>query len=107
MLINEKIMSKILQADKKLGVKDLQYFIDVFNKTGSVEVGYRASCGATHITMKVFREWSKIVILMKKEGILIEETQIIHKNRYATNNGGFWNSVVFTLITNNEPQKAS
>jgi|SRR6478609_2264205 len=98
MLISEKTMNKILQAEIRLGgKKDLQYFVDTLKITGSVEVGYRATCGSTDRTMKVFREWRKIVKLLNKDGNILEEIEVIHKNRYATNNGGFWNSVIFKI----------
>lgn len=62
-----------------------------------VEVGYRAQCGSTHITQKVFASWRLIISQLRKDGFQVSEENITHKNSYATNNQGFWKSVVFKV----------
>lgn len=75
----------------------LRYDLDVLKSSGAVEVGYRQQCGATHVTMKAYREWVKIVAALQKNGIPIEVTPVTHGNAYATSNGGFWNSNIYKV----------
>jgi hypothetical protein len=63
-----------------------------------VEVGWRESCGTTDFTMHVYREWVKVVKRLEKEGLKIKQERIKHGNSYATNKGGFWNSIVYSLV---------
>lgn len=65
--------------------------------SGSVEVGYRSCCGTTDKTHKVYKEWLKVLKALKKDGLEITEENQKHKNAYATNNGGFWNSTIFRI----------
>jgi hypothetical protein len=64
----------------------------------SVEVGYRATCGCTDQTLKDYRVFQKFIAAMRSQGINVSETPVKHSNRYATNNGGFWNSYIFEII---------
>lgn len=103
-MISEKIKTKIDSADKRLNLlygydrNIIVFYIDTIIQNGSYEVGYRSQCGSTHITQKIYREFYKIILLMRKEGFEINEEPVKHGNRYATNNGGFWNSTIFKLI---------
>jgi len=72
-------------------------FINTLVKTGRVEVGWRECCGKTDSTMYQHREWVKIVSMLRKDGVVVNEEQVKHKNAYATNNGGFWNSIIYSV----------
>lgn len=102
--LNENICKKIHAADTRLKENDNYSSISIESNITmlflwkSIEVGYRQQAGSTHPTHKMFREWIKIIKLLRKEGFNITETLIKHNNAYATNNGGFWNSSVFKLI---------
>lgn len=63
----------------------------------SVEVGYRAGCGRTDRTHKVFKEWLKILKLLRKDGFIIEEKNVLHANKSPTMAQGFWNSTIYSL----------
>jgi len=103
-MLNDNIKNKIHSADQKLNVlvgynaNNLTTSFNILFKYGSVELGYRSQCGATHSTMKTYREFCKILKLLKKDGFNFEEENVKHGNAYATNNGGFWNSTIFKLI---------
>lgn len=102
-MLSEKIQTKIHLADKRLNLlvgyeaNNIKNYIDSFIKNGSIEVGYRSSCGTTHSTMKTFSEFYKVIKMLRKEGLEITEESVKHKNAYATNNGGFWNSTIFKI----------
>lgn len=103
-MLSDNIKNKIRSADQKMNVivgynaNNIEKNFDNLFKNAFVEVGYRSSCGSTHSTMKTYREFYKILKLLRKEGFEISEENVIHGNAYATNNGGFWNSIIFTLI---------
>jgi hypothetical protein len=63
-----------------------------------VEVGYRATCGCTDQTMRDFEVFRKFIKALKAQSLDINETPVVHKNAYATNNGGFWNSHIFEVL---------
>ena len=63
-----------------------------------VEVGYRSTCGCKDQTMKDFEIFRKFLNSLKAQGISVSEKPINHKNAYATNNGGFWNSYIFKVV---------
>lgn len=102
--VSENIKSKVLQFDKNLNKitgyesNELDRCLRCLLVTGCVEVGYRSQCGSTHNTQKVYRDWVKVVKLLKNEGHTIKEEPVTHKNAYATNNGGFWNSTIYTIV---------
>lgn len=103
-MISESTKEKIKLADKKLNLlhcyeaNNISKNINDLINNGNVEVGYKSQCGATHVTQKSYREFYKIINLLKKEGYSISEELVKHNNKYATNNGGFWNSVIFKII---------
>ena len=66
-------------------------------RAGSVEVGFRTSCGSTDFTMYVNREWRKVIKQLQKLGLSVVEQPIQHGNAYATNKGGFWSSSVYKI----------
>jgi hypothetical protein len=63
----------------------------------AVEVGYRATCGSTHKTMKDYEVFKKFIKALKAQGLEVSEMPVKHGNAYATNNGGFWNSYIFEI----------
>lgn len=62
---------------------------------GAVEVGYRSSCGVTDPTIFAHREFIKA---LKRLKINVTEKPVHHDNSYATISGGFWRSIVYTVI---------
>lgn len=105
-MISEKMQNAIGLADNKLNLlhgwesNSIQTYIDDFFKNSQVEIGYRAQCGSTHLTQKIYNEFVKITYKLKKEGYSIDQENVKHKNAYATLNQGFWNSTIFRLIKN-------
>jgi hypothetical protein len=101
--ISELLKAKMEAADQKMNevqgyeANSISNYVNTLLQQGKVEVGYRAQCGATHSTQKVFRQFLKIVKLLQAEGFKVYQENVTHKNAYATNNGGFWNSIVFNL----------
>lgn len=97
------ILSKIRRADERQnkiqGWESNNIIGDITKlfEYGFVEVGYRAQCGSIHKSQKSFSEFSKIIKALEKKGVKIEIEIQKHKNAYATNNGGFWNSSVFKI----------
>lgn len=67
--------------------------IEKLNKEKSIVFGYRASCGSTNRTMKVFRIWSQVLKEFEKQGVFLRSENLTVGNSYATNKGGFWNEV--------------
>lgn len=103
MLTHEKTIAMAEKLDVKVGgiqgypSNTLRQWLATLIDRGSVEVGWRESCGHTDLTLKVYREWLKIVKSLKRAGFNIVEERIKHKNGYASNNGGFWNSIIYSL----------
>lgn len=105
MELSQTILSRIKSMDKKLNQQcdhepnELRGNLQKLLEHGRVEVGWRESCGTTGFSLKAHREWVKVVKILKKEGLEITEDQVKHKNSYATLSGGFWQSIVYTLIS--------
>lgn len=101
---HECVWSDIAKADAKLNAalgynsNELAYWYGTLLKTGSVEVGWRECCGTRHSTAKARAEWLNIVKKLSRTGTKFDVQRVKHKNRYATINGGFWNSEIFTII---------
>jgi len=74
---------------------DIAGYYSELQKYGLVEVGWRESCGATDKTHVAYRSWRKIITLMTKSGAVITEQRVKHGNAYASNKGGFWQSIIF------------
>lgn len=94
----EFIAKKDILLDKRNGwdAKNLMKYA-VALTAGQVEVGWRETCGTTDMTMHTYREWVKVVSKLKKDGFVISEERVKHKNAYASNNGGFWNSIIYKV----------
>ena len=101
--ISNKIHKKIQDADARLvkkhkcSMNSIKFFVEKLFEFGEVEVGYRTQCGSTHDTQKIYREFVKILALLRKEGHFITEEKIKHKNAYASNNEGFWQSSSYKI----------
>ena len=67
--------------------------IEKLNKDKSLVFGYRASCGSTDRTMKVFRIWSQALKEFEKQGVFLRSENLTVGNSWATLKGGFWNEV--------------
>lgn len=65
-----------------------------------VEVGYRAGCGRTDKTHKVFREWIKVIKALRNDGFDIQETNVNHANKSPTMAQGYWNSIIYSIKNN-------
>jgi hypothetical protein len=93
-----EITDKILKLNKKANaISSMQNEIiehtERLNKEKSIVFGYRASCGSTDRTMKVFRIWSQVLKEFEKQGVFLRSENLTVGNSYATNKGGFWNEV--------------
>lgn len=101
MTIQESIKAADERLNKKRGypANDISFIFERLNQNGLIEVGWRESCGKTHITQEIYREWVKVVKIMRKSGIAVQEERVKHKCAYATNAGGFWNSIIYTIKT--------
>lgn len=102
--LGKKLQEKIKLADKKSNeyagyeANSISKYVEDLISLNPVEVGYRAQCGSTHGTQKTYREFIKVIQALEKEGFEISQERVKHKNAYATNNGGFWQSIIFKLI---------
>lgn len=93
-----EITDKILKLNEKAnGISSMQNeiieSIEKLNKEKSFVFGYRASCGSTDRTMKVFRIWCQALKEFEKQGVFLRSENLTVGNSYATLKGGFWNEV--------------
>ena len=93
-----EITDKIFKLNEKANLisamkNEIIESIEKLNKEKSIVIGYRASCGSTDRTMKVFRVWRQALIELEKQGIFLRYENLPVGNSYATNKGGFWNEV--------------
>lgn len=93
-----EITDKILKLNERANLisainNEIIESIEKLNKEKSIVIGYRASCGSTDRTMKVFRVWRQALIEFEKQGIFLRLENLPVGNSYATNKGGFWNEV--------------
>ena len=76
----------------------LARWYELLCKQGEVEVGWRECCGARSVTAYAYTEWRKVIKRLERaHGIKVTVERVKHKNAYASNNGGFWNSEIFRL----------
>jgi hypothetical protein len=92
------ITDKIVKLNEKANAissmqNEIIEHIEKLNKDKSIVFGYRASCGSTDRTMKVFRIWSQVLKEFEKQGVFLRSENLTVGNSYATNKGGFWNEV--------------
>jgi hypothetical protein len=105
MNISEKTLQQIESIDNKINSwygydnNEMKRLIESLRRDGYVEVGWRTQCGSTDRTQKVYREWCKVIKMLSKDGIRLSEESVKHKNAYATNNGGFWNSIIYKIAS--------
>ncbi len=93
-----EITDKILKLNEKANAissmqNEIIEHIEKLNKEKSIIVGYRASCGSTDRTMKVFRIWCQALKEFEKQGVFLRSENLSVGNSYATLKGGFWNEV--------------
>ena len=99
---SDRLAALIEKADARLSkragykISDISRNAELLAKD-RVEVGWREACGCTDYTAHVYAEWLKVIAMLKKFGVKITEERQKHGNRYATNAGGFWNSIVYKL----------
>lgn len=104
MNISEKTKSFMQKQDanlnKKLGWEAnlLAFHLNILQLKGSVEVGWREACGSTDRTMKEHEAWTKVIKKLVTDGNKISEERVKHNNRYAGCNGGFWCSIIYTVM---------
>lgn len=92
--ITEKILNLNEKANLISSINDaIIEAIENLNKEKYFVFGYRASCGSTDRTMKVFRIWCQALKEFEKQGVFLRSENLAVGNSYATNKGGFWNEV--------------
>lgn len=94
----DSLIARIDKYDATHTLHPVRDYFDTLMDKGSVEVGYRVCCGAKSDTAKVNDDWQKVIKTLRRHGYTITEQDVKHKNAYATNNGGFWNSTIYTII---------
>lgn len=87
------------KIDQMIGYQSrrLEGWLEDLLNNGRVEVGWRASCGTTDMTHKIYREWLKVIKSLRKDGVAVSEENVKHKNAWATKSGGFWNSIIYSV----------
>lgn len=95
---NIEITDKIMKLNGKANIissiqNEIIENIEKLNKEKSLVFGYRASCGSTDRTMKVFRIWCQTLKEFEKQGVFLRSENLTVGNSYATLKGGFWNEV--------------
>jgi hypothetical protein len=93
-----EITDKIVKLNEKANAissmqNEIIEHIEKLNKDKSIVFGYRASCGSTDRTMKVFRIWSQVLKEFEKQGVFLRSENLTVGNSWATLKGGFWNEV--------------
>lgn len=103
MELSIKTKEAIVKADQRINkiygweTNEIQSKVNCLKEFGTVEVGWRESCGTCDNTQKVYREWVRLIKRIRKDGIKINEERKSFKNSYATLSGGFWQSVIYSL----------
>lgn len=95
---NIEITDNIIRLNEKANLissikNEIIESIEKLNKDKSLVFGYRASCGSTDRTMKVFRIWSQALKEFEKQGVFLRSENLTVGNSWATLKGGFWNEV--------------
>ena len=102
-LLSEKVEAFIAKKDLILNKRagwdknDLAGYVNKLMEFGTIEVGYRATCGCTDATRHVWDKWVMVLKKLRADGFEISEEKQKHGNAYATDSGGFWESTVYTL----------
>jgi len=100
------------KADSKLNARagyqsnQLRHWFDSLMNRGTVEGGWRESCGTTDLSAKIRAEWVKVTKRLQKAGIHFVVERVKHNNGWATKCGGFWHSEIFTIPTVKESMAA-
>lgn len=105
LIVSDKIYTfidkqdEILNSKNSVHVNELRKLIYTLEKMMQVEVGWRESCGKTDDTVYIKRAWEKVLKKLRDNGNVINEERVKHKNSYATLSGGFWNSIIYKVIS--------
>ena len=94
----------IAKADARINARfgyqsdTLARWYELLCRQGEVEVGWRQCCGTRSVTAYAYQEWCKVIKQVERaRGIKFAVERVKHKNAYASNKGGFWNSEIFRL----------
>lgn len=100
----DTISAFIAKADARINARfgyqsdTLARWYELLCRQGEVEVGWRQCCGTRSVTAYAYQEWCRVVKRVERaKGIKVAVERVKHKNAYASNNGGFWNSEIFRL----------
>jgi hypothetical protein len=99
-LKTEKLIASLdAQLANRLGYETapMRNNVDILARHGLIEDGWREACGKTDPTAHIHRTWVRVITALRKDGVTITEERQKHKNAYATNHGGFWQSIIYTL----------
>jgi len=105
LIVSDKIYAfidkqdEILNSKNSIHVNELRKLIYTLEKMMRVEVGWRESCGKTDDTVYIKRAWEKVLKKLRDNGNVINEERVKHNNSYATLSGGFWNSIIYKVIS--------
>ena len=99
------IASLDAQLSKRAGYRTspMRDAADSLKRFGKVEIGWRESCGRTDPTMYEKRAWDRVAKALQAEGMQINEERKKHGNAYATNKGGFWCSIMYSIELSSTP----
>jgi hypothetical protein len=102
--LDEKTQVKLNELNEKVNTvagysaNDILQSVRSLQQTGEVIVGWRSSCGVTDRTQKMYSVWKKAIIVLEKAGIKLSQENLKVGNSYATNKGGFWHEIKYSLI---------
>ena len=88
---NQAFLDSLIDTDGR----PMRDAIESLKDRGSVEIGWRESCGKTDPTMHEKRAWVAVLKALRADGNEISEERQKHKNAYATSKGGFWASIIY------------
>jgi len=101
--LSENVLAQINEQNDKVNElcgypsNDVRNWFKDLQEKETVTVGYRASCGSTDKTMKIYRIWIKVTKILKKNGVKLIEENVPTINRSPTSANGFWNEVRFSV----------
>ena len=101
MKASEKTIALASRMDAKISERfgrtttPMRDAIESLQNHGSVEIGWRESCGKTDPTMHEKRAWVSVLKALRADGNEIVEERQKHGNAYATSKGGFWASIIY------------
>lgn len=101
MKMSKKTKALVCKIDQKLKFNRFGQITERLFADYQIEIGYRLQCGTgkTDETVIEYRLWLKILRSLRNDGFVIIAKSVKHKNSWATNNGGFWNSTIYRLVS--------